>query len=64
MADTIYTLPSSVSCNKQFAYNCDNYWGAVVEQQLRDYDRQRWAHLAVQARPYCKRRRAIEDDGE
>ncbi|KIW09375.1 uncharacterized protein PV09_00271 [Verruconis gallopava] len=29
---------------EHFTYNCDNYFGANVERQLRDYDRKRWSH--------------------
>jgi hypothetical protein len=39
--------PRFIPC-QQFSYICDTFAGAVFEKQLRDYDKQRWAHRDVE----------------
>lgn len=41
---------------KPFVYNCDSYAGAAIEQQLRNYDRARWAHRTVEFQFDARRR--------
>jgi hypothetical protein len=56
------TLGMKVPC-QQFMYSCDTPLGAIIEQQLRDYDRKRWAHRHSEQRAE-RLRRPRRDLGE